>query len=335
MSNNVFVRENGCSFFFYLPASWHCAPLTSTTKMKRLKIFTELIRLRTLPVSVSGVLIALALAKWSGAFRLAPALLCIAFAVLAQIVSNLANEYYDYLRGTDKVGRDGPRRGVTEGDIAPATLKRAMWGTLALTMAVGLCTLLTVPAGDGYANWLAMIALGALVAAGALAYSTGPYPLSYHALGEPAVLLFYGVVPVIGTHWVVAGHISAWSVMAGIAVGLMGVNVLLVNNYRDADDDRQAGKITSVVKFGRPAAAMGYLLNGWAAIAVMGALWIRLLLDSQAWTLAAPAAYLAMHSVNCYHLRHWQGAQLNKLLGATARTMLIFTILLALGLWWQ
>ena len=300
--------------------------------MKQIKIWLEAIRLRTLPVSVSGVLIAVGLAKFNGAFRLVPSLLCVAFAVLAQIVSNLANEYFDFKAGTDKKGRVGPRRGVTEGDFSPATLKRAIVGTLVATCAVGLSMLAVVDPGAGYANWLLLVGVGVMVAVMAFAYSAGPYPLSYHALGEVAVMAFYGLVPVIFSYYVVAGDFHPYAVIAGIAIGLMGVNVLLVNNYRDVDDDREAGKRTSVVVAGRTLAAFAYLLNGLLALSVLGVLWLRLWMEWGWWTMLPPAIYMALHLTTWHRLKQRTGAALNPILGATARNMLIFTILLTLFL---
>ena len=298
--------------------------------MKQIKIWLEAIRLRTLPVSVSGVLIAVGLAKFNGAFRLVPSLLCVAFAVLAQIVSNLANEYFDFKAGTDKKGRVGPRRGVTEGDFSPATLKRAMVGTLVATCAVGLSMLAVVDPGEGYTNWLLLVGVGVMVAVMAFAYSAGPYPLSYHALGEVAVMAFYGLVPVIFSYYVVAGDFHPYAVIAGIAIGLMGVNVLLVNNYRDVDDDREAGKRTSVVVAGRTLAAFAYLLNGLLALSVLGVLWLRLWMEWGWWTMLPPAIYMALHLTSWHRLKQRTGAALNPILGATARNMLIFTILLSI-----
>ena len=300
--------------------------------MKQIKIWLEAIRLRTLPVSVSGVLIAVGLAKFNGAFRLVPSLLCVAFAVLAQIVSNLANEYFDFKAGTDKKVRVGPRRGVTEGDFSPATLKRAMVGTLIATCAVGLSMLAVVDPGEGYANWLLLVGVGVMVAVMAFAYSAGPYPLSYHALGEVAVMAFYGLVPVIFSYYVVAGDFHPYAVIAGIAIGLMGVNVLLVNNYRDVDDDREAGKRTSVVVAGRTLAAFAYLLNGLLALSVLGVLWLRLWMEWGWWTMLPPAIYMALHLTSWHRLKQRTGAALNPILGATARNMLIFTLLLTLFL---
>jgi len=292
--------------------------------MKRqIKIWLECFRLRTLPVSMSGVIIAIGLAKWHHEFKWIPALLCLAFALLAQIASNTANEYFDYLQGTDKPGRVGPRRGVTEGDIKPSTLRNVTFGLLALAGIVG-CGLIP------YGGWW-LLPVGIVIALAALAYSTGPYPLSYHGLGELMVFIFFGVVPVNLTYYVMALHWDPLVLLFSITIGLMGVNVLLVNNYRDVEDDRAAGKKTQTVRNGRPATAFAYFLNGYLAIAILTVFWVMIALGRgrllPLWTLAIPLLYLVMHTVTWNKLRHRDGAALNPLLGGTARNMLIFTIL--------
>lgn len=301
--------------------------------MKKIKIWIECARLRTLPVSLSGVIIALGFAAWQDKFNWIPAVLCVLFALLAQIVSNMANEYYDYLKGTDKPGRDGPRRGVTEGDISPNTLRNVTFTLLVLDCLVGLGML-------WYGEWW-LIIVGLIIAIFALAYSAGPYPLSYHGLGEAAVFIFFGVVPVVFTHHVVSMTPLSFSpsnmlvLLASMAIGFMGVNVLLVNNYRDVDDDREAGKNTSVVIFGKKPAAAAYLINGYVAVALLTPLWLGcLFMDERLplWALAAPALYLVLHTVTWYKLTTRQGKALNPLLGGTARNMLFFTIILTAAL---
>ena len=287
--------------------------------MKRtIKIWIECARLRTLPVSVAGVIMASGIAVLYHRFEWLPALLCFAFAVLAQVVSNFANEYYDFRRGTDKKGRVGPRRGVTEGDITPGLLLRVTIGTLAVACAVG-CGL--IPFGGW---WL--IPVGILIAVFAFAYSAGPYPLSYHGLGDVAVLVFFGLVPVNLTFYLQAGYFAPLAILASVTIGLMGVNVLLVNNYRDVDDDREAHKRTTVVIFGRKVASAAYLINGYVGISLLAPLWFA----APLWVLAVPALYLVLHTVTWNRLTHRDGAALNPLLGATARNMLIFAVLLTI-----
>ena len=292
--------------------------------MSKIKIWIECMRLRTLPVSLSGVVIATALAWWTNRFAAVPALLCLLFALLAQIASNFANEYYDFKKGADKVGRVGPRRGVTEGDIKPRTLLIVTFATLAVAGVVGCCL---IP----YGGWW-LLPVGIFIALGALAYSTGPYPLSYHGLGELAVFFFFGVIPVTLTYYVQALRIEPLVILASMATGFLGVNVLLVNNYRDVDDDREAGKRTSVVIFGRQPAAAAYLINGYVAMCLLTPLWILAALAPTVpvWVLVAPVVYLVLHTITWHRLITRDGAALNPLLGATARNMLIFTLLLTL-----
>lgn len=292
--------------------------------MSKIRIWIECMRLRTLPVSLSGVVIAIALAWWHGRFVWVPALLCLLFALLAQVASNFANEYYDFKKGADKVGRVGPRRGVTEGDIKPRTLFIVTFATLAVAGVVGCCL---IP----YGGWW-LLPVGIFIALGALAYSTGPYPLSYHGLGELAVFFFFGVIPVTLTYYVQALRIEPIVILASMATGFLGVNVLLVNNYRDVDDDREAGKRTSVVIFGRQPAAAAYLINGYVAMCLLTPLWILAALAPTVpvWVLVAPVVYLVLHTVTWHRLITRDGAALNPLLGTTARNMLIFTLLLTL-----
>ncbi|MBO7764162.1 MAG: 1,4-dihydroxy-2-naphthoate octaprenyltransferase, partial [Bacteroidales bacterium] len=203
-----------------------------------MKKWIEAMRLRTLPVSISGVLVAMGCMLLCGLFSMVPALLCLVFAVLAQIASNFANEYFDYKNGLDRKGRVGFRRGVTEGDITPDAMKRATFITLALASAVGCAMLL-------YGPWW-LILVGVSVGIFALAYSAGPYPLSHHGLGDVAVIIFFGIVPVTLTCYLQAGGWYGWqiSLPASVAVGLMAANVLIVNNYRDMEDDASVNKRT-------------------------------------------------------------------------------------------
>lgn len=274
----------------------------------------EAMRLRTLPVSVAGVIAACGYSILGGSFRWLPALLCLVFAILAQISSNFANEYYDYKAGLDKPGRVGPRRGVTEGDITPRAMKCATYATLAMACAVG-CSLI---AWGGW--WL--IAVGAFIALGVLAYSTGPYPLSHHALGEVAVIFFFGIIPVNFTFYLQAGVFDLSVAVGSVAVGLLGSSILLVNNYRDKEDDESVGKRTFAVKFGRTAASTWYLLNGFLAVALMLPVWMVV---PRLW-LAVPALFLSFHTLLWFRMCRLRGTSLNPMLGFTAIGMLFYCL---------
>lgn len=271
-------------------------------------------RLRTLPVSVAGVVLAAGLAVTAGGFRLVPVILCLTFAVLAQIASNFANEYYDYRDGLDAPGREGPRRGVTEGDISPAAMLHATYITLAMACAIG-CSLLA------YGGWW-LLPAGIVIALGAMAYSTGPYPLSRHGLGEITVIAFFGLIPVCLTFYIQTLYCPTEVVLAGLSAGLMGANVLIINNYRDADADAAVGKRTLAVIFGRKTVRAIYLLNGLIAVGLMSQLWHQL----PPAALAVPLAYLTAHIAIWGRMPHRKGHALTPLLAATSVSMLFYCV---------
>ncbi len=281
-----------------------------------MKKWIEAMRLRTLPVSVSGVFAGVACAIMQGDFSMVPALLCLLFALLAQIASNFGNEYYDYKNGVDRKGREGFRRGVTEGDITPTAMKYATFGTLLCAACVG-CLMLF------YGGWW-LIPVGLCIGVFALGYSAGPYPLSHHGLGDVAVVLFFGVVPVTLTCYLQQGSWDGISVSLpiSVAVGLMAANVLVVNNYRDKEDDEAVGKRTTVVIFGRKAMGWGYLSSGIVASAISFAVFA-----ANDVILVAPVAYLFVHIATWRKLVAGSGAALNPVLGATARNLLLFALL--------
>ena len=283
-----------------------------------MKKWIEAMRLRTLPVSLAGVLCGTGCALLLGAFDAVIALQCMLFAALAQIASNFGNEYYDYRNGIDRKGREGFRRGVTEGEISPQAMKRATYTTLLAAIAVG-CTMLF------HGPWWLLI-VGAVIALFALGYSAGPYPLSHHGLGDVAVIIFFGFVPVTFTCYLQAGKFdnTGITLSTAFAVGLLAANVLIVNNYRDMEDDKAVNKNTTVVIFGRKTMAWCYLLAGLVAMVAMVPVW-RVL---QLWSLPVVLVYTALHLKNWLYLKKAQGAALNPLLGKTAIALLVFSLML-------
>ena len=277
----------------------------------------EAMRLRTLPVSIAGVIAGTGCAIMTASFKTIPALLCLAFAILAQIAANFGNEYYDFKNGIDKKGRAGFRRGVTEGEIAPEAMKTATFITLGIAAAVGCAMLI-------YGPWWLIIA-GILIMCFALAYSAGPYPLSHHGLGDIAVIIFFGIVPVVLTWYL---QTSSWDSAAlvfetSVTIGLLAANVLVVNNYRDMEDDAAVGKRTTVVIFGRRVMSAAYLLSGFIGMSVMTPVW----LEMPVWVLSVPLIYLVLHIKTWHSLSQSTGSAINPLLGRTAMNLLIFALL--------
>lgn len=278
----------------------------------------EATRPRTLPVSIAGVITGVACAAHYGSIQWLQALLCLLFALLAQVASNFANEYFDFVRGLDRKGREGFRRGVSEGDISP----RAMLTATLITLAVGcLCGVGMLILSSQW--WL--IVPGVLIAIFALAYSAGPWPLSHHGLGDVAVIIFFGIVPVGLTAYLCAD--ASWKALplalpSGIGVGLLAANVLIVNNYRDMEDDLAGNKRTTVVIFGRKVMSTVYLAAGVVAVLIMWPVWSATLLYS--WFV--PLLYLALHYAIWRQLCRRRGAALNPLLGLTAMNLLMFSL---------
>ncbi|MDE6854125.1 MAG: 1,4-dihydroxy-2-naphthoate octaprenyltransferase [Muribaculaceae bacterium] len=278
------------------------------------KYWIEAMRLRTLPVSVAGVIMAMGLAYMSHSFRWLPFTLCLCVAILAQIASNFANEYYDFRAGLDKPGREGPRRGVTEGDISPRAMLAATYGTLAAACLIG-CSLIF------YGGWW-MLPAGIAIALGAIAYSAGPYPLSRHGLGEVAVIIFFGIAPVCLTYYIMSHQCDMYVLLASVSAGLMGANVLIINNYRDRDADADVGKHTLAVILGRNTVRNIYLLNGALAVALMWPLWMSM----PAAAMLIPCAYIAMHLTIWAAMPRRKGHALTPLLGITAMAMLAYSL---------
>ena len=277
----------------------------------------EAMRLRTLPVSLAGVICGCGCALLQGSFNAVTALLCVLFAALAQVASNFGNEYYDYRNGIDKKGREGFRRGVTEGEISPRAMKRATYATLSAAAVVGCLMLFYGP------WWLVLV--GITIMLFALGYSAGPYPLSHHGMGDVAVIIFFGIVPVTFTCYLQTGSFNNLYITlpTSLAVGLLAANVLVVNNYRDMDDDKAVNKRTTVVIFGRKVMCWCYMLAGVAAMAAMTPVWIELRL----WSLPIVLVYIVLHLKNWQYLKKAQGAALNPQLGKTAMTLLIFSLM--------
>jgi 1,4-dihydroxy-2-naphthoate octaprenyltransferase len=279
------------------------------------------IRPRTLPAAAAGVIMGSALAWQDGFFRLDAMLVCLLAALLLQIGSNLANDVYDFERGTDTAERLGPTR-VTQAGLLQA--EQVKFGMLVV---FGLATLLGL-----YLAWLGgwpVVFIGMAAILSAIAYTGGPFPLGYFGLGDIFVFIFFGIASVAGTYYVQAGFVSVAAWWMTIPPGMIITAILVVNNLRDLENDRQAGKRTLAVMLGEKSAKVQYL--GCMIIAyliLIPACWF----DIIPWTamltwLSLPIALQAGKVV-------WtqQGRPLNAALAKTGQIALIFSLLFWLGL---
>jgi 1,4-dihydroxy-2-naphthoate octaprenyltransferase len=216
-------------------------------------------RPRTLPAAIVPVLVGTAaVLPDEGALprplAFLAALLC---ALLIQIGTNFANDYFDFHKGADTADRLGPTRVTQAGLIAPGRVLAATILTFGLAALFGLYLV-------ALGGWPILL-VGVLSILSGLAYTGGPYPLGYHGLGDVFVFVFFGLVAVVGSAYVQVGRIESAAVAAAIPTGLLVTAILVVNNLRDADTDRAAGKMTLAARFGRSAARLQY------AVLVLGA----------------------------------------------------------------
>jgi 1,4-dihydroxy-2-naphthoate octaprenyltransferase len=284
-------------------------------------IWISAARPRTLPAALAPVVVGSALAAHDGHFGGGAALLCLGFALLIQVGTNFANDYYDFIKGADTAARVGPRRAVAAGLVAPAHMRRAMIGVFAAAFALGLCLI----AWGG--PWLLVIGVASIVCG--IAYTGGPYPLGYHGLGDLFVFLFFGLVAVCATYFVQAGRVTADSLLAAIPIGLLAANILVVNNYRDMETDAAAGKRTLVVRFGRGFARAQFASSIAIALAMPVIFWLR---GYRAWCLLPLLLAPLAHA----HYRRLRSnpppAELIRLLGDVGKWLALYAGLLALGL---
>jgi 1,4-dihydroxy-2-naphthoate octaprenyltransferase len=248
------------------------------------------------------------------------AAVCLAFALLVQIGTNFANDYFDFVQGADTAARVGPRRAVAAGLVTPRQMLAATWLVLGLAFVVGL--ILVREGGWG------LLPIGVISIACAIAYTGGPFPLGYNGLGDVFVFLFFGLVAVCTTFYVQAGFVAPDAISGAAAVGLLAANILVANNYRDVETDERAGKKTLVVRFGRKFAVWQYALSNLVALLCPPAL----MLIGYRWPVLLPLLLtpLAMGLTRRLAISREPKEQI-ALLGATARFLALYGLLLCAG----
>lgn len=278
-------------------------------------------RPKTLPAAVSPVLVGCAVAWVEGAFDLLVAIAAFAVALLLQIAANFANDVADFHRGADTAERLGPTRVTQSGMFTPRQVEIATAVTL---VAAAIPGLYLVARGGPL-----LAAIGLLAMLAAVAYTAGPKPFGYLGLGEIFVFLFFGPVAVAGTAYVMSGRVTPLAFAASIPMGCLIAAILVVNNLRDIETDRAAGKRTLAVRIGRDATRLEYLFLLAVAYLTPVALWAGgfvapwILLS---W-LTLPVAALLVRQI-------WQagGRALNPVLGGTARLCLWYAVAFVVGM---
>lgn len=280
------------------------------------------IRPNTLPAAIAPVVAGLGAAAAGGAIAWGPAVGCLAVALLLQVAANLANDLADFRSGADAADRMGPLRVAAGGLVTPRSLAVA---TAIVVGCAGLVGLYLVSVGG-----VVLLVVGALAIVAALLYTGGPWPYGYHGLGEVFVFVFFGLVAVGGTVYLQAGAVGALAVLVAVAMGCLATAILVVNNLRDVESDRRAGKRTLAVILGPRFARLEYASLLAVAAAMPVAAWVTGLSGPTALLalLAAPLALPLLRTV----LGDGDPRRLNPVLKGTARLELVVAVLLAVGL---
>lgn len=294
----------------------------------RLKIWFKAIRPHTLPASIAPSVIGICTAYdyWQqqeiqGNFPFFAGVACVLFGLFAQIASNLSNDYFDYKAGVDQQGKSQKERLLLNGNLSPKKILMGALFFLTVGCLFGLYTIF-------YAGW-GIILLGLLVAAGVFAYTAGPYPLAHRGFSELCVIVFYGLIAVGGTFYVLTATYSWKAFFFGLGMGLATNNIMMVNNYRDREVDRAVGKQTLANKVSVATFLNLYLVEGILAVLCFAAF---VLVEGKYWYLLS-LLYLFPHYVLQQKIKKvTHNPDLNPLLAETSMLCLWLAVLAVLGI---
>lgn len=293
-----------------------------------IKVWMQAFRLRTLPLALSCIAMGGFLAASANAFRIDVFLLCVLTTISLQILSNLANDYGDSVHGADSKERVGPSRAVQRGLISPVQMKTAVIVFVIICLCSGI-TLLLVSFGMNWNALLFFFGLGLLSIFAAVAYTVGKKPYGYIGLGDLSVLIFFGVVGVMGSYYLFTKEISWKELLPALSCGLFSIGVLNVNNIRDIESDRKAGKFSIPVRIGRENA----IIYHW--FLVISGLTCAVLYNVV--TFHSPWQFLFLISAplfvrNAIAVARKPSRELDPYLKQMALSTLIFVVLFGLGL---
>ena len=297
-------------------------PRVTRAPASRLHVWLHAFRIPTLSAAVVPVLVGTVVAWRHDAFQPVTALAALVGAIAIQIGTNLANDLFDFRKGADTAERIGPPRVLPMGWLSVSDVKAGIVTAFGIATVAGAYLI-------ALRGWPILVIGVASIAAG-LAYTAGPWALAYTGLGDVFVFLFFGFVAVVGTYFTQAGTSDPEAVLAAIPIGALATAILVVNNLRDIDTDRRAGKVTLAVRLGRERTRRVYLdLLGVAFAAVPVAV---LVADAPAWCLLSlAAAPLAARPIRAVMTRE-DGPALNSALAGTGALLAAFTVLLSWGL---
>jgi 1,4-dihydroxy-2-naphthoate octaprenyltransferase len=289
--------------------------------MSGVRIWLMAARLRTLPAAIAPVLVGTALAGFDHAFHPLRFLAALLGAIFIQVGTNLSNDYSDARRGADAEDRLGPVRVTAGGLVPPRQVLVATYVSFGLAVLAGIYLIVV-------AGWLLLVIGVASIVAGVL-YTGGPRPYGYEGLGEVFVFLFFGVVAVAGSYFVEVRHLRWEAFALSVPVGLLAAAILIVNNVRDIDSDRRAGKRTLAVRLGRERTRVMFAATLTLAFVLALVTWVFGPLGpwvALCW-LSLPLAVGLVRLV----FAHTDGPSLNVALARSGQLQLAFCVLLSAG----
>jgi 1,4-dihydroxy-2-naphthoate octaprenyltransferase len=287
-----------------------------------MRIWLMAARARTLPAAIAPVLVGTALAGYAHVFHPLRFIAALIGAVFIQIGTNLSNDYSDARRGADSEDRLGPVRVTAGGLVPPRQVLVATYLTFGVAVLAGIY-LVTV------AGWQLLLVGAASILAGVL-YTGGPKPYGYEGLGELFVFLFFGIVAVAGSYFVQTKHLTWEAFALAVPVGLIAAAILVVNNFRDIDTDRRAGKRTLAVRLGRERTRNLYAVIIYGAYVLTPVTW--LFGPLKPWVLLPWLTLIMAAGVVRIVRNHTDGPSLNQALAQTGMLQLAFCMLLSAGL---
>ncbi len=288
-------------------------------------IWYEAARPKTLWAGVAPVILATGMALGNGTAHLASAVCALMGAILIQVGTNYANDYFDFIKGADTAERTGPVRATQAGWVKPDRMKQAAFLAFALALLPGC-----------YIVWRGgwpFVLIGLLAISCGLLYTAGPFPLGYIGIADLFVLFFFGPVAVCGTYYIQAYELPFCVVVVSLAPGLLSVALLSVNNLRDIEQDRKAGKKTLAVRLGAPFTRFEYL---FCVLVACGIIPCYIAVETSRWSLLGAGIVSLVLAVK----PAWKifsgtsGADLNLVLASTGRLLLVFSIAFSLGWNW-
>lgn len=278
-------------------------------------------RPKTLLAAVVPVMVGSSLAIYSGFFFLPYSIVALLCSILIQIGTNYTNDLYDYLKGSDTKERKGPIRVLSAGLISVQEMKRGIFIVFLITFLLGLYLVYS-------AGWVILI-IGLISIVAGLAYTAGPFPLAYNGLGDVFVFLFFGIVGTMGTFYLHHQQFTLLSFIISLPVGALITNILIVNNFRDIDEDRAAGKKTLAVILGNTFSKIEFIVL--LIISFLVPLSLFFTYDFSYWIflpyLTIPIAMILIKMLNEY-----RGKELNKTLELTAKFSALYGLLFSIGI---